>query len=113
MTNSKVTRTERRESRQAEKQAVREDRPAKLSWFEKQLANLAAKKIYNQIKHLDMKSWRTTLSGAIAALGSYLITLDDPAWLQVGGQVLLALGMLLMGGTARDNKVTSKEAGAE
>lgn len=109
MTNSKVTRTERR----AERQAARDERPAKLSWFEKQLANLAAKKIYNQIKHLDMKSWKTTLSGAIAALGSYLITVDDPAWLQVVGQVFLALGMLLMGGTARDNKVTSEEVGAK
>lgn len=114
MTNSKVSRTEKREERRERREERRDERPNKLSWFEKQLARIVAKKIYNQIKpYIDMKSWRTTLAGAIAALGTYLSTVDDPAWLQIVGQVMLAVGMLILGGSARDNKVSSEEAGAK
>ncbi len=60
-----------------------------------------------------MKSWKTTLGGALGALGTYLITVDDPAWLQIVGQVFVGLGILIIGANARDNGVTSKQAGAE
>lgn len=60
-----------------------------------------------------MKSWKTTLGGALGALGTYLISVDDPAWLQIVGQVFVGLGILIIGASARDNSVTSKQAGAE
>lgn len=112
-TNSKVSRSERRESRKERKEAIQE--PASgLSWVEKLIARYIAGRIYKQIKnYISMKSWKTTLGGALGALGTYLVTVDDPAWLQIIGQVFIGLGMLVMGLSARDNGVTSKEAGAE
>ena len=59
-----------------------------------------------------MKSWKTTLCGALAALGAYLITVPDPAWLATVGKVLVGLGTAAIGFFARDNSVTSKDAGA-
>lgn len=92
----------------------KEEKPNKLSWVEKQIARIVAKKIYNELKpYIQMKSWRTTLAGAIGALGAYLVTVNDPAWLQIVGQVCIGLGMLLLGTSARDNKVTSEKAGAK
>lgn len=85
-----------------------------LSWMEKQIARIIAKKIYNQIKpYIDMKSWKTTLGGAIAALGAYLITVDEPAWVQIIGQIFIGLGPFIIGATARDNGITSEQAGAK
>lgn len=60
-----------------------------------------------------MKSWKTTLGGLVGAIGTYLVTVDDPAWLQVVGQVFVGLSLLIIGSSARDNGVTSKQAGAE
>ena len=60
-----------------------------------------------------MKSWKTTLGGAIIALGSFLQTLEDPAWISVVGATLIGVGGLLVGGTARDNGVSSEEAGVK
>lgn len=109
-TNSKISRSERREFRKELQKVDSES----LSWIERQVANYISKRIYKQIKnYVDMKSWRTTLGGALGALGTYLITVDDPAWLQIVGQVFLGLGLLIVGSSARDNGVTSKKAGAE
>lgn len=55
-------------------------------------------------------SWRTTLFGAIGAVGIYLITLGEP-WHTIG-LVLSGLGTVAMGVSARDNKVTSEQAKA-
>lgn len=43
-------------------------------------------------------SWKTTLAGAVTALGAYLMGADvDPAWLKTVGQVLMVVGPILLG----------------
>ena len=59
-----------------------------------------------------MKSWKTTLAGALAALGTYLLTIPDPAWVATVGKILVGLGTAAIGLFARDNNVTSADAGA-
>lgn len=86
----------------------------KIPWLHRQLGNLIAKAIYKRIKkYIDMKSWKTTLGGALGALGTYLATVHDPAWVAIVGQVLIGLGMFIVGATARDNNVSSEDAGAK
>lgn len=60
-----------------------------------------------------MNSWKTTLFGALAALGTYLATVQDPEWLQYVGKGLVMVGPLLLGLFARDNNVSSEQAGAK
>lgn len=112
-TNSKVSRTERREIRKAQKEAIQEPGDG-LSWVEKLFARYLAGRIYKQIKnYISMKSWKTTLGGLLGAIGTYLLTVQDPAWVQMVGMVVNALGLLILGGSARDNTVTSEDAGAK
>lgn len=59
-----------------------------------------------------MKSWKTTAAGAITALGVYLSSVDDPTLSNVG-KFLAGVGSFLTGLFARDNGITSKQAGAE
>lgn len=59
------------------------------------------------------KSWKTSLCGLVAAIGSYLITVHDPAWVAPVGQLMLAVGTFLTGLFARDSNVTSEAAGAK
>ena len=59
-----------------------------------------------------MKSWKTTLCGALAALAGYLSTIKDPPWLSTVAEILLAASTAGLGFFARDNKVTSEQAGA-
>ena len=57
-----------------------------------------------------MKSWKTTLGAALVALGAG-ITQVDPNWARWGGLISAcgaAIGLLF----ARDNNVSSEEAGA-
>ena len=58
-----------------------------------------------------MKSWKTTLAGSIGALGAYFSTLDGS--LHIVGQILSAVGTFLIGFFARDNNVSSEQAGAK
>lgn len=51
-----------------------------------------------------MKSWKTTLGGCIAALGVYFQ--NQTGWQTILGQVLSAVGLLLIGASAKDNNVT-------
>lgn len=59
-----------------------------------------------------MKSWKTTVAAAIAALG-VVFTKSDDHTLQTIGAILSPLGTLLIGMFARDNKVTSEQVGAK
>lgn len=68
------------------------------------------KKIMEENK---MASWKTTVFGIIGAVGTFLINQKDPAWLGIVGQILMAIGSAGVGMSARDNKVTSEEAGAK
>ena len=43
-----------------------------------------------------MKSWKTTLAGALAALGAYLQTLPG-GYYSIAGQILAVGGLFLMG----------------
>jgi hypothetical protein len=61
----------------------------------------------------NMKSWKTTLAGAVAALGTYLATVHDPGWVGPLGQLLQAVGVFAIGAAARDNNVSSEQAGAK
>lgn len=61
-------------------------------------------------------SWQTTTAGILSALGGSLVGAHlgpDMQWLGTIGQVLLAGGTLWMGAAARDNKVSSEDAGAK
>lgn len=57
--------------------------------------------------------YKTTVFGAISALGVYLTTVTDPAWIHLVGQLLTGAGTFLMGAFARDNNISSEEAGAK
>jgi hypothetical protein len=54
-----------------------------------------------------MKSWKTTLGGALLALGQWASTQSEPWWLYKAGGLLSIGGALLLGGSARDNNVPS------
>ena len=61
-------------------------------------------------------SWKTTLGGVALAFGLFLVTDYDPAtesvWVKRVGQFLAMAGAALGGVAARDNDVTSEQAGA-
>ena len=50
-----------------------------------------------------MKSWKTTLAGCLAALGGYLGTQSDPAWLASAGKILCLISTAALGICARDH----------
>ena len=51
-------------------------------------------------------SWKTTLCGAITALGAYLTSTTDPTWLPILGKALVIAGPLLLGFFSKDSNVT-------
>ena len=57
-----------------------------------------------------MKSWKTTFCGALAAVGVYL---HAQPGLETLGTVVTAIATALLGFVARDNNVTSEQAGAK
>lgn len=57
-------------------------------------------------------SWKTTLAGGVAAVGAYLTTQPDPAWLSIIGKMMSAAGVFLIGLFARDNDKSSNDVGA-
>ncbi len=74
--------------------------------------------LIKQIASLMKGSWRTTLvawASAIVIVGNQLVALfdTDPATVFEYSQLLVAGGLLGIGAFARDNKVTSTEAGAK
>lgn len=52
-----------------------------------------------------MKNWKTTLCGALTAIGVYLTNQSDPK-MNLIGQILVGAGTFLMGMVAKDNNVT-------
>lgn len=60
---------------------------------------------------MNKKSWKTTVAGLLAAIGAVLAKSDDHTLSTIGG-ILVPAGALLTGMFARDNNVTSEQAGA-
>ncbi len=58
-----------------------------------------------------MKSWKTFASGLVAAVGLYLAKQTDPSWLHNIGDILSMIGTAGTGFFARDNNVSSEQAG--
>jgi len=59
----------------------------------------------NNLKRNIMINWKTTLGGILSAAGTYL-TNSTSGWLHIVGQVLTMVGLLLLGGMAKDHNVT-------
>lgn len=57
-----------------------------------------------------MTSWKTTLAGAVGAVGAFLSTQSDHTLATIG-QVVTGVATFLLGMFARDNNVTSEQAG--
>jgi hypothetical protein len=60
-----------------------------------------------------MKSWKTTVCGIIAAAAAGVASADmDPIVTKIAG-IIAAIATAALGYFARDNKVTSEDAGAK
>lgn len=61
---------------------------------------------------MKKRSWKTTMGGILAAIGQALQTTDSlGVWGRPTGQMLTILGLAILGLGARDNNVSSEEAG--
>lgn len=61
-------------------------------------------------------SWKTTAGGLATALGAACLAaaqMGGPSWLSMLGAALSVFGPALLGVTARDNSVSSEQAGAK
>ena len=56
---------------------------------------------------MKITNWKTTLGGALLAIGGWASTQSDPWWLWKAGGFLNVIGALLLGGSARDFNVPS------
>lgn len=56
-----------------------------------------------------MKSWKTTVCGAVAAVGSYMVTVPEPGWVATVGKVLVGIATAGIGFFARDNDKSSED----
>jgi hypothetical protein len=50
-----------------------------------------------------MKNWKTTLGGALAALGTFLVN-SETGYLNMAGQFVQVIGLFLVGYSAQDVK---------
>lgn len=57
-------------------------------------------------------SWKTTLAGVAASLGTAMTAMENPT-LILAGKILLALSVYFLGTSARDRDVSSEDEGAK
>lgn len=69
-------------------------------------------RIISSIKKMKKSSWKTTLGGALMALGQFIPQFlpADYHWLS---GTLTGIGGVILGASARDNNVTSEQAGVK
>lgn len=73
---------------------------------------LVAYEIHRRINQMQNHSWKTTVCGLLGAIGTYLQTVKDPAWLSTLGQILIAVGVGGIGLFGRDDNKSSEQVGA-
>jgi hypothetical protein len=59
-----------------------------------------------------MKSWKTTVGGILLAIGTPLSASGEGIY-QTIGVLMAAVGAVMLGITARDNNVSSEDAGVK
>lgn len=59
-----------------------------------------------------MKSWKTTLGGILLGIGTPLAGAGEGIYKTIG-LILATIGGVLLGVTARDNKVSSEDVGVK
>ena len=92
------------------------NKDGKLSWIERQFFNIFLNRLIKKIDNMK-GSWKTTVMGVLTLIGAVALAgkslLDgDPTTNPDFNEILLALAGLGLW-AARDNSVTSKQAGAE
>ena len=60
----------------------------------------------------NLKSAKTTIAGALAAVGAWAMSQSDPSWLASVGSVVEIVALALLGYWSRDNDKSSEDVGA-
>ena len=83
------------------------------TWRRRVVVKVLAGKLNQWMEAHKMKSWKTTVFGLVSAIGAYLVTVNDPAWVSSLGKVLALVGPIGLGLVARDNDKSSEDVGTK